>query len=73
MEVVESNLRPKLPDNNGQLGELIDLICVSWSGDATKRPSFATITCTLRMLQKKMFESVDNHDDVAISNLMLIS
>ena len=56
MEVVESNLRPRLPDdNNGQLGELIDLICLSWNKDASLRPAFATITSTLKTIQNRLF------------------
>ncbi|PON95954.1 Tyrosine-protein kinase [Trema orientale] len=64
MEVVEDNLRPRLPEYDGQLGELIDLICVLWHGDAAKRPSFAAITCILRKIQKTMLESVDFVDVV---------
>ncbi|KAL6216840.1 hypothetical protein ACLB2K_010058 [Fragaria x ananassa] len=52
MEVVEGKLRPRLPDDDdGQLGELIELICLSWDGDASIRPSFDTITCSLKKLQ----------------------
>ncbi|XP_040364578.1 serine/threonine-protein kinase STY46 [Rosa chinensis] len=55
MEVVEGKLRPRLPDDNdGQLGELIELICLSWDGDASIRPSFATITCNLKKLQNRI-------------------
>lgn len=55
MEVVEENLRPRLPDDDGQLGELLDLIRLSWNGDASIRPSFATITCCLKKLRKRLF------------------
>ncbi|KAL5559508.1 hypothetical protein UlMin_035719 [Ulmus minor] len=58
MEVVEGNLRPRLPaDEDGQLEELINLICLSWSGDVSIRPSFATITSTLKNLQNKLLLS----------------
>lgn len=52
MEVMEGNLRPRLPNDveYGQLGELLHLISVSWDGDASIRPSFATITTTLKKL-----------------------
>ena len=69
MEVVEGNLRPKLLDvdhNNGQLGELIDLICLSWNGEAAKRPSFATITRTLKMIQRRILEAAYYYDNVAL-------
>ncbi|KAM1527022.1 hypothetical protein ACFXTH_016511 [Malus domestica] len=56
MEVVEENLRPKLADDrDGQLGELIDLICLSWNADASVRPSFAAITSSLKALQNRLF------------------
>ncbi|KAM1012909.1 hypothetical protein ACFX2C_043104 [Malus domestica] len=57
MEVVEDNLRPKLADDHdGQLGELIDLICLSWDADASVRPSISTITSSLKALQNKIFD-----------------
>ncbi|PON71748.1 Serine/threonine protein kinase [Parasponia andersonii] len=68
MEVVEDNLRPRLPEYDGQLGELIDLICVLWHEDAAKRPSFAAITCILRRIQKTMLEIVDFVDVVTKCN-----
>ncbi|XP_062098636.1 serine/threonine-protein kinase STY46-like [Humulus lupulus] len=60
MEVVESDLRPRLPeDENGALREVIELICLSWNGDPSKRPSFATITCLLKkiIIQNTIMES----------------
>ncbi|KAI4316480.1 hypothetical protein L6164_024458 [Bauhinia variegata] len=49
MEVVEGKLRPELPeDKDGELAELIELICVCWDGNPAVRPSFATITNTLK-------------------------
>ncbi|KAI5340731.1 hypothetical protein L3X38_020005 [Prunus dulcis] len=54
MEVVEANLRPRLPDDDGQFRKLIDLICLSWDGDASVRPSFATITYSLKDLQNRI-------------------
>ncbi|KAG4953728.1 hypothetical protein JHK87_039322 [Glycine soja] len=54
MEVVEGKLRPKLPcDDVGQLGELIDLICLCWDKNPSTRPSFATITLCLKSYVKK--------------------
>jgi hypothetical protein len=58
MEVGEGKLRPKLPEDDGQLGGLIDLICLSWDKDANNRPSFATITSTLRKIQKSLVDTV---------------
>ncbi|XP_023535596.1 serine/threonine-protein kinase CTR1-like isoform X1 [Cucurbita pepo subsp. pepo] len=52
MEVGEGKLRPELPvDENGDLKELLDLICACWNGNAADRPSFATITARLRKIQ----------------------
>ncbi|KAG4944412.1 hypothetical protein JHK85_049058 [Glycine max] len=54
IEVVEGNLRPKLPcDDVGQLRELIDLICLCWDKNPSTRPSFATITLCLKSYAKK--------------------
>ncbi|TKY45574.1 tyrosine kinase [Spatholobus suberectus] len=54
MEVVEGKLRPKLPcDDVGQLGELIDLICLCWDRNPSTRPSFTTITLCLKSYAKK--------------------
>ncbi|CAL1370509.1 unnamed protein product [Linum trigynum] len=53
MQVAEGNLRPALPeDQDGQLVELIDLICVSWDQDPSLRPSFSTITSALKEIQR---------------------
>lgn len=54
MEVVEANLRPRLPNDDGQFSELIELICLSWDADASVRPSFATITYSLKDLQNRI-------------------
>ncbi|KAK6248925.1 hypothetical protein QUC31_020490 [Theobroma cacao] len=58
LEVGEGKLRPALPEDNGKLGELIDLICLSWDGDASVRPTFANITSTLREIQNRIKETV---------------
>lgn len=54
MEVVEGKLRPKLPcdDDVDKLGELIHLICLCWDSNPTTRPSFATITLSLKAYVK---------------------
>ncbi|KAJ4830845.1 hypothetical protein Tsubulata_028535, partial [Turnera subulata] len=59
MEVAEGNLRPMLPvdDGNDQLGELINLICLAWDQDPSLRPTFATITTSLRKIQQEMIDS----------------
>ncbi|KAJ6914773.1 hypothetical protein NC651_016910 [Populus alba x Populus x berolinensis] len=57
MEVAEGKLRPMLPhEDNDELGELIDLISQSWDQDASVRPSFATITSSLRKIQQRIIE-----------------
>ncbi|XWS70201.1 hypothetical protein CRYUN_Cryun03dG0028100 [Craigia yunnanensis] len=58
LEVGKGNLRPALPDDNGELGELIDLICLSWDGDASVRPTFVIITSTLQKIQNRIKETV---------------
>ncbi|KAK6236698.1 hypothetical protein SCA6_012035 [Theobroma cacao] len=58
LEVGEGKLRPALPEDNGKLGQLIDLICLSWDGDASVRPTFANITSTLREIQNRIKETV---------------
>ncbi|KAK7377095.1 hypothetical protein VNO80_02515 [Phaseolus coccineus] len=57
MEVVESNLRPKLPsdDDVGKLGDLLHLISLCWDQNPTTRPSFATITLSLKTYAKNNF------------------
>ncbi|XVF48733.1 hypothetical protein PTKIN_Ptkin03bG0213300 [Pterospermum kingtungense] len=57
MEVSEGKLRPALPEDNGELKELIDLICLSWDGDASVRPTFANITSTLRKIIQNRSEN----------------
>ncbi|KAF4375759.1 hypothetical protein F8388_014481 [Cannabis sativa] len=65
MEVVEGNLRPRLVEdknNNIIIREVIDLICQSWNGDPSKRPSFTTITSLLKkiiVIQNTMMESTN--------------
>ncbi|KAM7507448.1 hypothetical protein LguiA_017901 [Lonicera macranthoides] len=54
LEVGLGNIRPALPKHEEQLEELIELIQLSWDEDASLRPSFATITTTLKMIQKKI-------------------
>lgn len=58
MEVGEGKLRPALPEEDGQLRELIELICLSWDGDASVRPSFSSITCSLKNIQMKVTETI---------------
>ncbi|OMO86459.1 hypothetical protein COLO4_21121 [Corchorus olitorius] len=59
LEVGEGKLRPELPEDiNGDHGELIDLICLSWHGDASVRPTFANITSNLRNILNRIKESV---------------
>ncbi|KHN32178.1 Putative serine/threonine-protein kinase/receptor R831 [Glycine soja] len=58
MEVVEGKLRPLLPsrDDGDQLGELIDLICLCWDGNPSTRPSFATISRSLKSYAKRVLQ-----------------
>lgn len=58
MEVVEGKLRPELPsrDNGEQLGELIDLVCLCWDGNPSTRPSFATISRTLKSYAQRVLQ-----------------
>ncbi|WCJ29362.1 Protein kinase superfamily protein [Euphorbia peplus] len=58
MEVAEGHLRPMLPEDNEELGELIKLICVSWDHDASVRPTFATITSNLKTIRSKIINSM---------------
>uniref|UniRef100_A0A1D1XKZ4 Putative serine/threonine-protein kinase DDB_G0267514 n=1 Tax=Anthurium amnicola TaxID=1678845 RepID=A0A1D1XKZ4_9ARAE len=50
LEVGEGRLRPLLPRCHHWNRDLIDLICCSWDGDASARPSFASITSSLRKI-----------------------
>ncbi|PIA27717.1 hypothetical protein AQUCO_07600110v1 [Aquilegia coerulea] len=52
--VSDAKLRPALPPDDGQHGELIDLICQSWDEDMSIRPSFAIITSTLKSIQERL-------------------
>ncbi|KAK8547341.1 hypothetical protein V6N13_098053 [Hibiscus sabdariffa] len=56
LEVGEGKLRPSLPDDNGELGEVIELICRSWDEDACVRPAFENITSTLSNFQTRFKE-----------------
>ncbi|KAA8546221.1 hypothetical protein F0562_003040 [Nyssa sinensis] len=60
LEVAEGKLRPALPkdDDHHQLEELIDLIQLSWNEDAAIRPSFATITRSLRKIQQIFIDTI---------------
>ncbi|XP_077234227.1 serine/threonine-protein kinase STY46-like [Tasmannia lanceolata] len=57
LEVEVGNLRPTLPEDDGRLKELIDLVCQLWDRDASRRPSFATITIALRKIQEKLIKT----------------
>ncbi|KDP34046.1 hypothetical protein JCGZ_07617 [Jatropha curcas] len=61
MEVAEGNLRPALPEDNGEIGEVISLICLSWDQDPSVRPSFATITSTLKKIQRRIITESYNY------------
>lgn len=55
MEVAEGKLRPALPeDKDGQLEEVIDLICLSWDQNPSLRPSFCEITPRIQTFQNKL-------------------
>ncbi|RDX84607.1 putative serine/threonine-protein kinase SIS8, partial [Mucuna pruriens] len=58
MEVVEGKLRPVLPlrDEGEQLGDLIDLICLCWDASSSIRPSFATISGSLKNYAKRVLQ-----------------
>ncbi|XP_031391503.1 serine/threonine-protein kinase STY46-like [Punica granatum] len=57
MEVAEGILRPALPaDNDVQLGELIELICLSWNQDPSLRLPLSSITPKLKEIQRKFAE-----------------
>ncbi|XP_038698818.1 serine/threonine-protein kinase STY46-like [Tripterygium wilfordii] len=69
MEVGEGKLRPALPkDHEGNLGELIDLISISWDQDASIRPSFATVTCSLRKIQQRLKQTAGSLHDTPFFN-----
>ncbi|RWR79534.1 serine/threonine-protein kinase [Cinnamomum micranthum f. kanehirae] len=53
-----NKIRPTLPEKCSQLEELTDLILQSWDENPQNRPSFATITCSLRNIREKIVESV---------------
>ncbi|KAG9457705.1 hypothetical protein H6P81_002213 [Aristolochia fimbriata] len=59
LEVATRNLRPTLPEKDGQLEELIELIQQSWDNNASARPSFVTITNTLKRIQDKMSKKAE--------------
>ncbi|CAD5169063.1 unnamed protein product [Musa acuminata subsp. malaccensis] len=54
LEVSEGRLRPKLPEHDHECRELTELICCSWSDDASARPSFAAINLALRKIIDKL-------------------
>lgn len=54
LEVSEGRLRPKLPEDDGQSGEIRDLISCSWHQDAESRPNFARISLDLRKIIDKL-------------------
>ncbi|GMI92614.1 hypothetical protein HRI_002930700 [Hibiscus trionum] len=56
LEVGEGKLRPALPEDNGELGEVIGLIRRSWDEDTSVRPSFADITSILLNFQTRFKE-----------------
>ncbi|KAF8388754.1 hypothetical protein HHK36_025434 [Tetracentron sinense] len=58
LEVGSGKLRPTLPKDDGQLEDLIDLICRSWDEDASMRLSFAMITCTLKKIRERFIQAV---------------
>ncbi|GLT97228.1 hypothetical protein SLE2022_148010 [Rubroshorea leprosula] len=59
IEVGEGKLRPVLlEDEDGRLGEIVDLIQQSRDDDAFMRSSFSNITGTLRTIQKRFVENV---------------
>ncbi|XP_027356919.1 serine/threonine-protein kinase STY46-like [Abrus precatorius] len=59
MEVVEGKLRPMLPsrDDGDQLGELVDLVCLCWDGTPSTRPSFATISLSLKGYANRVLQN----------------
>ncbi|XP_027085005.2 serine/threonine-protein kinase STY17-like [Coffea arabica] len=58
MEVANNGLRPALPMHDAEkLKELLELIRNSWDEDAAIRPSFATITCILRSIRKRLADA----------------
>ncbi|XP_068663089.1 serine/threonine-protein kinase STY46-like [Aristolochia californica] len=59
IKVATRNLRPTLPENDGQFEELIDLIQQSWNNDASARPSFVIITKTLKRIQDRISKKVE--------------
>lgn len=59
MEVAEGNLKPKLPEDHGEImGELTNLISISWDQDASIRPTFSTVTSTLKLIRSKLIASL---------------
>jgi len=58
MEVVEDELRPLLAskDDGEEMEELIDLICLCWNASPSTRPSFATISHTLKSYVESLLQ-----------------
>ncbi|ONK66142.1 uncharacterized protein A4U43_C06F4570 [Asparagus officinalis] len=54
LEVAEGRLRPKLPEEDHQHKELIELICCIWNQDASARPDFSIITFGIRKILDKL-------------------
>ncbi|KAK3436050.1 hypothetical protein EUGRSUZ_C00708 [Eucalyptus grandis] len=59
VEVAEGRLRPALPaDEDGQLEELVQIVCLSWDQDHSIRPPFSTITRNLRGIKQALTKNV---------------
>ncbi|KAL9676391.1 hypothetical protein QQ045_004605 [Rhodiola kirilowii] len=53
--VAAGELRPTLPENSkNEVGEVVDLICQCWDSDESIRPSFRTITPSLKNILKNL-------------------
>ncbi|GLJ11566.1 hypothetical protein SUGI_0171360 [Cryptomeria japonica] len=56
-EVAEGNLRPTLPNDEHITNDaLINLICCSWDTNPSKRPTFESITYTMKKIKEDIFE-----------------
>ncbi|TVU09737.1 hypothetical protein EJB05_43230 [Eragrostis curvula] len=56
LEVAAGKLRPRLPETDACPTGLTDLICRSWDAEPSNRPSFATITSTLREIIQQIVQ-----------------
>lgn len=56
LEVADGKLRPRLPEGDADTptGALVDLICLAWDAEPSRRPSFAAITVALRGIQEQL-------------------